>query len=59
MCSTYLGRVCQANGFGSSGTFSQSDTGFLSDFEGKNIATATAYTSVVSSVTENAGQGNL
>ncbi|KAJ5122458.1 CAZyme family PL1 [Penicillium atrosanguineum] len=59
VCSTYLGRVCQVNGFGSSGTFSQSDTGFLSDFEGKNIATATAYTSVVSSVTENAGQGNL
>ncbi|KAJ5635911.1 uncharacterized protein N7484_009224 [Penicillium longicatenatum] len=59
VCSTYLGRVCQVNGFGSSGTFSQSDEGFLSDFEGKNIATATAYTSVASSVQANAGQGNL
>lgn len=59
VCSTYLGRVCQVNGFGSSGTFSQSDTGFLSEFEGKNIATATAYTSVASSVVANAGQGNL
>ncbi|CEJ58854.1 putative pectin lyase B [Penicillium brasilianum] len=58
-CSNYLGRVCQVNGFGSSGSFSQSDTGFFSKFSGQNIATATAYTSVVSSVTSNAGQGNL
>ncbi|KAJ5946345.1 hypothetical protein N7454_003184 [Penicillium verhagenii] len=59
ICSTYLGRVCQVNGFGSSGTFSQSDEGFLSDFEGKNIAAATAYTVVVANVEANAGQGNL
>ncbi|KAF3384409.1 putative pectin lyase B [Penicillium rolfsii] len=58
-CSKYLGRVCQMNGFGSSGTFSQSDTGFFSKFSGQNIASATAYTSVVSSVTANAGQGKL
>ncbi|KAJ5432832.1 uncharacterized protein N7458_011988 [Penicillium daleae] len=58
-CSNYLGRVCQLNGFGSSGTFSQSDTGFFSKFSGQNIASATAYTSVVSSVTSNAGQGKL
>ncbi|KAJ5218591.1 putative pectin lyase A [Penicillium cinerascens] len=59
VCSTYLGCVCQVNGFGSSGTFSQSDTGFLSNFEGKNIATASAYTSVVSTVNANAGQGKV
>lgn len=59
VCSTYLGRVCQINGFGSSGTFSQADESFLVDFEGKNIATATAYTSVAASVEANAGQGNL
>ncbi|KAJ5370554.1 uncharacterized protein N7496_006646 [Penicillium cataractarum] len=58
-CSNYLGRVCQINGFGSSGTFSQSDTGFFSKFSGQNIASATAYTSVVSSVNANAGQGKL
>lgn len=58
-CSNYLGRVCQLNGFGSSGTFSQSDTGFFSKFSGQHIASATAYTSVVSSVTANAGQGKL
>ncbi|KAJ5527501.1 hypothetical protein N7513_011660 [Penicillium frequentans] len=59
VCATYLGRDCEINGFGSSGTFSQSDEGFLSDFEGKNIASATAYTEVVANVEANAGQGNL
>jgi pectin lyase len=58
-CSTYLGRSCQVNGFGSSGSFSQADTNFLSNFSGKNIASASAYGTVVSSVTSNAGQGNL
>ncbi|PWY77614.1 pectin lyase A [Aspergillus eucalypticola CBS 122712] len=59
VCSTYLGRDCVINGFGSSGTFSEDNTSFLSDFEGKNVASATAYTSVASSVVANAGQGNL
>ena len=59
VCSTYLGRVCQANGFGSSGSFSQADEDSLVNFEGKNIASATAYTSVAASVEANAGQGNL
>lgn len=35
VCSTYLGRSCVSNAFGSSGTFSSSDTSFLSNFEGK------------------------
>ncbi|RDW66111.1 pectin lyase A [Coleophoma cylindrospora] len=56
-CSTYLGHTCQLNGFGSSGTFSQDDTAFFSDFSGKNVASAAAYTTVVSSVTANAGYG--
>ncbi|KAJ5599410.1 hypothetical protein N7450_000477 [Penicillium hetheringtonii] len=58
-CSASLGRVCQVNGFGSSGTFSQSDTDFLTNFSGKNIASASAYGTVASSVTSNAGQGKL
>jgi pectin lyase len=58
-CATYLGHDCQVNGFGSSGTFSQSDTSFFSDFSGKNVATAAAYTTVVSSVTTNAGYGKI
>ncbi|RHZ68358.1 hypothetical protein CDV55_107559 [Aspergillus turcosus] len=57
VCSTYLGHVCQVNGFGSSGTFSQADTGFLANFAGKNVASASAYTVVQSSVPSNAGQG--
>ncbi|KAJ5107330.1 hypothetical protein N7456_004005 [Penicillium angulare] len=59
VCATYLGRDCVVNGFGSSGTFSQADEGFLSDFEGKNIASASAYTAVQSTVPSSAGQGNL
>ncbi|KAJ5697363.1 pectin lyase A [Penicillium malachiteum] len=59
VCATYLGRDCVINGFGSSGTFDQADESFLVDFEGKNIASASAYTSVAASVEANAGQGNL
>lgn len=59
VCSTHLGRVCQTNGFGSSGSFKQADTAFLINFSGKNVAPATAYTSVVASVNANAGQGKL
>ncbi|KAL4986512.1 pectin lyase B [Aspergillus falconensis] len=59
ICSTYLGHTCQVNGFGSSGTFNQADTAFLVNFQGKNIASASAYTVAQSSVPSNAGQGNL
>ncbi|GES64695.1 pectin lyase A [Aspergillus terreus] len=58
-CSSYLGRACEVNGFGNSGSFSQADTGFLSKFQGQNIASATAYGEVASSVSSNAGQGHL
>ncbi|KAL5341362.1 pectin lyase fold/virulence factor, partial [Aspergillus crustosus] len=59
VCSTYLGHTCQVNGFGSSGTFKQADTAFLVNFQGKNIAAASAYTVAQSSVPANAGQGKL
>lgn len=58
-CSSYLGHVCEVNGFGSSGTFSESDTDFFSDFSGNNVASAAAYSTVVSSVTSNAGYGKI
>lgn len=58
LCSTYLGRTCQANGFGSSGTLSGSDTTFLSYFSGKNIASATTYTAAKSVLTS-AGFGTI
>ncbi|KAJ5199720.1 Pectin lyase fold/virulence factor [Penicillium cf. griseofulvum] len=59
VCSAHLGRACQTNGFGSSGSSKQADAGFLVNFAGKNIASAAAYTSVVASVNANAGQGKL
>lgn len=59
VCATYLGRNCEVNGFGSSGTFSQADTAFLVNFEGKNIASASPYADAQSSVPSSAGQGNL
>jgi pectin lyase len=59
VCSTYLGRACQVNGFGSSGTFKQADTDFLVNFQGKNVASASAYTVAQTSVPSNAGQGKL
>lgn len=56
-CSTYLGRACQVNGFGTSGAFSSSDTSFFSNFAGKNIATAETYQWVQTNVISNAGFG--
>lgn len=57
-CSKYLGRPCQANGFGSSGTLSGSDTTFLSYFAGKNIASATDY-NTAKNVMNTAGAGKI
>lgn len=57
-CSTYLGRVCQVNGFGTSGTFSGTDTSFLKNFSGKNIAAASTYTAA-KSVVSTAGFGTI
>lgn len=59
VCSSYIGHTCQVNGFTSSGGFKQADEAFLSKFKGKNIASSSAYTTVISSVTSNAGQGKL
>lgn len=55
-CSTYLGRTCQSNIFGSSGTLSETSSGFLSNFEGKNIASAdAASSSMETTIPANAG----
>lgn len=59
VCQTYLGRACVVNGFGSSGTFKEADTGFLANFQGKNIASAAAYTSIQNTVPSSAGQGKI
>jgi pectin lyase len=59
-CTSSLGRACQMNSVSGSGTWSEYTTsGFLVDFSGKNVQAATAYSSVVSSVTNNAGIGRI
>lgn len=58
-CSNYLGRACEVNGFGNSGTFTQADTDLLSKFDGQTVAAATAYGEVADSVSSSAGQGKL
>ncbi|KAJ4385472.1 hypothetical protein N0V93_009900 [Gnomoniopsis smithogilvyi] len=55
-CTTGLGRSCQVNIFGSSGTMSYSTSSFLTNFEGKNIAAASAAaSSMETSIPANAG----
>lgn len=39
-CAAALGRDCQLNAYGSSGSLSGADASFLSNFKGKNIASA-------------------
>ena len=41
-CLSSLGRSCQLNAYGSSGTLSGSDSSFLSNFQGKNVASASS-----------------
>lgn len=55
-CSASLGRTCQPNIFGSSGTMSYTTTSFLTNFAGKNIASADAATSYMeTTIPANAG----
>ncbi|KEY71794.1 hypothetical protein S7711_06546 [Stachybotrys chartarum IBT 7711] len=57
-CSASLGRACQVNGFGSSGSFSGTDTSFLVNFQGKNIASASSY-ETAKNVPNTAGFGKI
>lgn len=59
-CTASLGRACQINGFGSSGSFSGSDTSFLANFKGKNVASAKAYSDAsVKNLPNTAGFGKI
>ncbi|KAF9772383.1 hypothetical protein IL306_009908 [Fusarium sp. DS 682] len=58
VCSSYLGHVCQVNGFGNSGSLSGADTTFLVKFQGKNVASAAAYSSTTGLQTS-AGFGTI
>ncbi|KAI1638975.1 pectate lyase a [Biscogniauxia mediterranea] len=58
-CTAYLGRACQLNAFGSSGTLPGEDTSFLTYFSGKNIASATTGQVANEDVVANAGVGKI
>jgi pectin lyase len=57
-CSSFLGRNCQLNAYGSSGSLSGSDTSFLSNFQGKSIASASSADSA-KNVPNTAGFGKI
>ncbi|KAF2771034.1 putative pectate lyase [Teratosphaeria nubilosa] len=60
VCYDYLGHDCEVNAFGSSGTFDgTSDTSFMANFEGNNIASASAASGVEADVVANAGIGKI
>ena len=56
VCQANLGHTCQLNSFGSSGTLGGSDTGFMSNFKGKSVASAGAASSWVAGT---AGVGKI
>jgi pectin lyase len=58
VCSSSLGHTCQVNGFGSSGTLGGTDSDFLSNFKGKNVASASTYEQA-KSVQSSAGFGTI
>lgn len=55
-CKSALGRACVLNAYGSSGTYTSTDTGFLTNFSGKNIASASAASA---NVAKTAGIGKI
>lgn len=56
VCSANLGHTCQLNSFGSSGTLGGTQTGFLTNFKGKSVASAAAANANVAS---KAGVGKI
>ncbi|KAK1145183.1 hypothetical protein N8T08_004616 [Aspergillus melleus] len=58
-CKAYLGRSCQLNAFGGSGSMSGADTSILGKFKGKNIASARVPNNIASWTMANAGAGHV
>ena len=58
-CSSYLGRACVSNNFGSSAAPGGSNAALLAKFKGKSIASASAASGVAASVQQKAGQGKI
>lgn len=55
LCSSALGRSCQANSYSSAPEINRADTNFFGDFKGFNIVKAAAASSIASSVPKSAG----
>ncbi|KAH8913057.1 pectate lyase a, partial [Coniochaeta sp. PMI_546] len=58
-CKTYLGHNCEVNAFGSSTSYKGTDTSFLSNFSGKNVASANTASWTQSNVPNSAGIGKV
>ena len=61
VCKTYLGRVCQINAFGSSGSFDSigDPASSLENMQGKNVARTGPAQGTPDYVVKNAGVGKL
>lgn len=57
-CKASLGRTCQLNSYGSSGALTGTDSSFLGNFKGKNIASASA-ASNTKNLVNTAGYGRI
>ncbi|KAF1940184.1 pectin lyase A precursor [Clathrospora elynae] len=57
-CKQYLGHDCEMNAYGTSGTLTGAAAGILSSFSGKNVASASAASSV-KNVVNTAGYGKI
>ncbi|TGJ79515.1 hypothetical protein E0Z10_g9252 [Xylaria hypoxylon] len=58
-CSSYLGHTCQLNAYGSTTSYTGTDTSFFQYFSGKNVASAATASSVQSTVPNTAGYGKI
>ncbi|KAI0509329.1 pectin lyase fold/virulence factor [Xylaria bambusicola] len=58
-CSTYLGHACQLNAYGSTTSYTGTDTNFFQYFKGKNIAAADTASTAQSNVPNKAGHGKI
>lgn len=57
-CKAYLGHNCEQNAYGSSGVLAGSDTSFLANFKGKNVASASP-ASTTKNLMNSAGYGRI
>ncbi|KAJ4337416.1 hypothetical protein N0V87_004739 [Didymella glomerata] len=57
-CKSYLGHNCEPNAYGSSGSLAGTDTSFFSNFQGKNVASAST-AATAKNLVNTAGYGRI